>query len=111
MRGCALALVALAACSGDDGNPGQDFGSTGGPFFTQPMFFNRDVSSAPKAADSSAVISALRAAGGWGNGDKMQIDFSIDVLGADASTTKRSFNATDDFYDPDCDQASVPVPS
>ncbi len=112
MRGCAwFALVALAACGGDDGNPGQDFGSTGGPFFTQPMFFNRDVSGATKASNSGAIISALRAAGGWGNGDKMQIDFSIDVLGADGSTATRSFTATDEFYDPDCDQVAMPVPS
>ena len=51
-----------------------------GPYFTQPMFFNPDVSAVPKAASSASIIAALRAAGGWGNGDKMQIDFAIDVL-------------------------------
>lgn len=29
------------------------------------------MSGAPKASNSNAIISSLRAAGGWGNGDKM----------------------------------------
>jgi hypothetical protein len=49
-------------------------------------------------------------AGGWGNDDVFQIDFSIDVLRAGDGTTKRSFEPTDDFYDPDCDPASIPLP-
>ena len=73
------------------------------------MFFNRDVSSAPKAADSDAIIASLKAAGGWGTG-RMQIDFTIDVLTADASTPKQTFTPTSDFYSPDCDQVAVPVP-
>jgi serine/threonine-protein kinase len=40
----------------------------------------------------------------------MQIDFSIEVLEADASTPFRSFTPTGDFFDPDCDLAQVPVP-
>jgi serine/threonine-protein kinase len=82
-----------------------------GPYFTRPMFFNTDVSAAPKAASSAAVIAALAAAGGWGNSNKMQIDFTIDVLTANASTPKMSFSPTDEFYSPDCDHTSIPVPS
>ena len=74
------------------------------------MFFNRDVSTAAKSPDSAAMIAALRAAGGWGNGDRMHIDFSFDVLGADASTPMRTFTTTGDFFDPDCDHVPVPVP-
>jgi serine/threonine-protein kinase len=40
----------------------------------------------------------------------MHIDFSFDVLGADASTPMREFSTTDDFYDPDCDHVPMPVP-
>ncbi len=93
----------------DDGGP--DFGSVGGPYFTQPMFWNRDVSGSQPAGNSDAIIGSLRADGGWGNGDKFQIDFSMDVLGADASTPMRAFETTDDFYDPDCDHVQVPIPS
>jgi serine/threonine-protein kinase len=82
-----------------------------GPYFMTPMFFNRDVSTTPKAASSAAIIAALSAAGGWGNANKMQIDFGLDVLTAGATAPRRTFTPTDDFYSPDCDQAAVPVPA
>jgi serine/threonine-protein kinase len=56
------------------------------------------------------MIAALREAGGWGNGDTFQIDFSIEVLGADDSTPRRSFDPSSDFYEPDCDEVEVPIP-
>jgi serine/threonine-protein kinase len=85
--------------------------STGtGPYFTTPMFFNRDVSGLAKAANSDTMISTLKAEGGWGNGNVMQIDFAIDVLTADNSTPMKSFTTTGDFFSPDCDRASMPVP-
>lgn len=122
MRGI-IALGICAACSGGgamgDGGSGDDAEADGdaavpdgvGPFFTEPMFFNRDVTGVTKSSSSDKMIAALRAAGGWGNGDKMQIDFSIDVLGADSSTPMRTFTPTDEFYDPDCDEVPVPVPA
>jgi hypothetical protein len=81
-----------------------------GPYFTTPMFFNRDVSTAPRAATSAAIISSLVAAGGWGNSNRMQIDFGLDVLTANSTTPKRTFTPNADFYTPDCDNAPVPVP-
>jgi hypothetical protein len=74
-------------------------------------FYNQDVSDAPVADDSSSIIAALRAAGGWGNNDRFQIDLSLDVLTADAATPRRMFTPTDDFYSPDCDQVPMPVPA
>jgi hypothetical protein len=102
----AVTLVLVTACSGGGGPTS----GAGGPFFEQPMFFNRDVSGEAKAGNSDALIGALRAAGGWGNGDLMQIDFSLVVLAADAATPKLAFTPTDDFYTPDCDEAAVPIP-
>ena len=81
------------------------------PYAPAGAFFYQDVSGAPVAADSATIIAALRQAGGWGNGDRFQIDFSLEVLVADASTPKRQFEQTDDFYSPDCDAVRVPVPS
>ena len=81
-----------------------------GPYFTQPMFWNRDVSATAKAASSDAMIGALAAAGGFGAGGHMQIDFSIDVLATTSGTPMRSFTTTSDFYTPDCDHVQVPVP-
>jgi hypothetical protein len=112
MRAAMIGIVFAAACGGG-GEAGDDVPvpDGAGPFFQEAMFFNRDVSGVPKAASSASMIAALRAAGGWGNGDRMHIDFSFDVLGADASTPKRTFETTDDFYDPDCDHVPVPVPA
>jgi serine/threonine-protein kinase len=75
------------------------------------MFFNRDVSGVPKATNSATIISALKAAGGWGNSNRMQIDFTLNVVKANSTTPKRSFTKNSEFYSPDCDYTSVPVPS
>ncbi|HSN29621.1 MAG TPA: hypothetical protein VLT45_25215 [Kofleriaceae bacterium] len=133
MRVLAIVL-ALSACSGNVGSSsggggdqpdgggaggggggggttdGPPFSKNTGPYFTTSMFFNRDVSASPVSSKSSSIISALRAAGGWGNGDKMQIDFDLDVLTADASTPMKTFTPTGDFYTPDCDHVAMPVP-
>jgi serine/threonine-protein kinase len=122
----AVALAMVVGCGsgagggGDDvmGDPdggggsgdGPPFSQESGPYFTTPMFWNRDVSMLPKATYSDATIAALRAAGGWGNGDTFQIDSSIDVLSANASTPTRTFTKTADFYSPDCDFVPMPVP-
>jgi hypothetical protein len=105
--------------SGDGSGSGSGAGSGSGgttttpgtgPYFTQPMFFNRDVSAVVKAGNSASIINALKASGGWGTGT-MKIDFTIDVLTANASTPKRTFTPTADFYNPDCDHVPVPVPA
>jgi serine/threonine-protein kinase len=135
ITGCAATVSGDETSGGDtggSGSPGTEDGSdsgggtgttsggmttdpmaTGkaGPYFTAPMFFNTDVSTAPKAAGSDALIAALVAEGGWGNGNKMQIDFDLDVLTASASTPKQSFTPTSDFFSPDCDRQTVPVPA
>jgi hypothetical protein len=106
--------------TGSDGGGGAGSGSmtggtmataTTGPYFTTPMFFNTDVHALPKAASSDAIIAALVAEGGWGNGNKMQIDFDLDVLTATSSTPKQAFTPTEDFFSPDCDQVPMPVPA
>ena len=102
------------ATSSDGSSSGSGAGSGSatanvGPYFTTPMFFNRDVSAVAKAANSDSIIASLEAAGGWGGG-QMQIDFSIDVLTAVPATPMRAFTPTDDFYTPDCDDVAMPVP-
>ncbi|MBV8755955.1 MAG: hypothetical protein JO257_01690 [Deltaproteobacteria bacterium] len=99
-------LLAAAACGGGGGDGGHP-----GPYFEHAMFFDRDVSNAPKSAMSAQFIGALRAAGGWGNSDRFTIDFSFDVLTADATTPRVAFSPTADFFTPDCDSATVPLPA
>jgi serine/threonine-protein kinase len=96
--------------------PATDGGSTacgtGGhsPYGPDGAWFLTDVTCTPKAASSDAMIAALAAEGGWGNGNKMQIDTAIDVLTADASTPMQTFTPNSDFYSPDCDHVAMPVP-
>src|SRR5262245_35914452 len=80
-----------------------------GQLFTAANPWNTDVSTLPKSATSDGIIQALAAAGGWGYGS-MRIDFSIEVLQADASTPFLTFTPTSDFYSPDCDHVPFPVP-
>ncbi|MCB9849598.1 MAG: hypothetical protein H6817_02715 [Phycisphaerales bacterium] len=82
----------------------------GPQYFPRESVWYQDVSYWPVDAQSAEVISWLTNAGGWGLGH-MQIDFSIEVLQADVSTPLMSFTPTDDWYFPDCDIASVPVPA
>jgi serine/threonine-protein kinase len=110
--------MVLASCSSDAPRP--DGPTTAAPapatsrprgaYFPAGSVFEQDVSAMPARADSAATIAWLDAAGGWGGG-RLQIDFSMEVLAADASTPMRAFTATDDFYTPDCDAVPVPVPA
>ena len=105
-----------AAATGSDGNLADSTDSGGysqqtGPYFTTPMFFNADVSALPKSPSSDSMIAALVSEGGWGNGNAMQIDFSIEVLTANASTPMQTFTPTSDFFSPDCDHVAIPVPA
>ncbi len=100
-----LCLAVAAGCDVIGGTSGPS-----GPYFSRPMFWNQDVSGAPVAPDSASILASLRASGGWGAGDRLRIDFSFDVLRADAGTPRRAFTPTPEFFEPDCDRMDVPVP-
>ena len=107
-----LAGLACAGSSGDGSSPGgaptpTPTGATTGYFPPEAVWY-RDVSTAALDPQSAAVIANLDRAG-WGLG-RMQIDFSIEVLTADASTPLRAFTPTEDYFRPDCDLDPVPVP-
>ena len=93
-----------------DGSDGSDGGDEAGrtDFFPQDAIWYQDISDAAPDPDSDRVIAALQAHV-WGLG-RFQIDFSISVLDADASSPVRSFTPTGDFYSPDCDEVPVPIP-
>ena len=85
-------------------------GTPGSGLFPSTAPWYVDITNAPKDAQSDAAIAAIQSKGGWGNG-KMQIDFSITVQHATASTPMMSFTKTGDWYSPDCDFQPVPVPA
>ena len=93
----------------DGGSPNTQSGSPTGYFPPEAVWY-RDISDAPKDPESDAVIAGLAARGGWGNGGRAQIDFSLEVLRADEDTPFRAFEPTSAFYTPDCDLQEMPVP-
>jgi serine/threonine-protein kinase len=85
------------------------------PKFPAGAVWNEDVSAPSlKHANSDAMINWLQSHGGWGTGpDHFQIDFSMTVLHADASTpvVEMIGYPYDDYYSPDCDEpGTVPFP-
>ncbi len=104
--------LAMSGGGGDlAGGGGQDSGGAtpSGDQFPSSAIWYQDISNAPLDSESQNVITGLQNAGGFGTG-RLQIDFSIVVLHADANVPRRSFTQTDNFYSPDCDPAPIPVP-
>jgi serine/threonine-protein kinase len=79
-------------------------------YFPENAVWFEDISSAPTDSESDQIIAWLESAGGWGNGNRLQIDFSIEVVTADDSVPLLSFIPTGDHFLPDCDLDAVPVP-
>ncbi len=88
--------------------PGSDAGPSDGRFFPEGAWMYQSIEDAPVRADSDATTTWLVDQGGWGLG-RMQIDFSIEVLEADAEP-RRAFMRTDDWFATACDDVPVPVP-
>ena len=84
-----------------------------GGLFEKPLPWNKDVSALAPSSRSAAIISALQGMGGWGNGNKLQIDFSIALLNADGATPRRTITAPAGGYcygGPDCDALPMQMP-
>lgn len=96
------ALLLVASCAFAPAGWAQEY-------FPLDAAWTRDVSAAPLDPESAAVIAWLDSVGGWGSG-RMRIDFSIEVLEADATAPFETFVPTGDFFTPDCDFAPVPLP-
>lgn len=92
----------------DDGNDANACGNAAGQLLRPDMPWNTDVSAAPTASDSAAVIAYLQA--NVQSDARFQLDVSIPILRADASTPRMAFTPNDDYFDPDCDPAPVPLP-
>lgn len=78
------------------------------PRFPAGAVWHQDISRAPLAADSAAMLSTLQGLGGWGNGDRFQIDFSIYVLHAEQGAPTLPVVGG---YEPDCESGfAFPLP-
>jgi serine/threonine-protein kinase len=85
-----------------DTDQGDHYFPAGAPWY-------QDIRDLSPDSTSNTVIGFLQDHG-WGNNNTFQIDFSIDVLAADASTPLMEFQTTSDFYSPDCDHVPMPIP-
>jgi len=82
------------------------------PYFPPGAIWTQDISHAPLDPQSSTIIAWLADAGGWGNNNKMQVDLSMRVLQADASTPYVRFRKGPDFGAQDSDVVStIPLPA
>jgi serine/threonine-protein kinase len=82
------------------------------PYFPPGVIWTQDISHAPLDPQSSTIIAWLADAGGWGNNNKMQIDFAMRVLQADANTPTVPFRKGPKWAAADSDSVSVfPLPA
>ena len=80
-------------------------------YFPAGAIWTKDISHAPLDPQSSTIIAWLADAGGWGSG-KMNVDFSLRVLQANATTPQVPFRKGPDFYTADSDMVSTfPLPA
>ena len=87
------------------------------PRFPPAAVWHQDISAAPVHPDSQAMLATLAGQGGWGNGNRFQIDFSLHVhQGATAATPRLPVvphAGSGEYYSPDCEAlpATMPVPA
>ncbi|MFT3807559.1 Calx-beta domain-containing protein [Arenimonas sp.] len=101
----AFTLLAAACCT--------TFASADAPpRFPPGAVWHQDISQAALHPNSSSMINTLAGLGGFGNG-RMQIDFSIHVVRADANAPLRSivgYPSNGDYYFPDCEAVGTQMP-
>jgi len=115
---CTTAVACFGCGSAQQTRPTATAGTT--PNSSAGLFngtepWTTDVSGAAKSDRSDGIIQALSNAGGWGNNNAFQVDFSIPVFFADSNTPRVQVVGTDEycFGGPDCDSvpAQMPVPT
>jgi len=96
----------------NDGSGGDGASPPSGALFQAAEPWTKDVSSLTKDTTSDAIIAELDALGGWGNGNKLQVDFSIPLFYGDASTPRETISGASDYCygGPDCDSVPLQMP-
>ncbi|HET9957352.1 MAG TPA: hypothetical protein VFQ61_22795 [Polyangiaceae bacterium] len=93
-------------------------GAAPGQWFGSDYPFNQRIDQAALDTESRAIVEYLQA--NHRDSRRFRIDgpsdeannvYGLVLLGTDAGTIRQSFEATDDFYDPDCDPAPIPLPA
>ncbi|SRR6266702_1090040 len=80
-------------------------------YFPSGAIWTQDISHTPVDPRSSALISWLTTAGGWGNNNKMQVDFGLRVIEAVNTSPMVAFRRAPGWLSPDSDYVStIPLP-
>jgi serine/threonine-protein kinase len=116
--GSSAAGAASAGTTSAAGSTSGICGAAEGQLFDASHPWNQKVSSAPLDSESNAIIQYLEknhtASARFqidGTSDEANNTYGLVLLRADASTPHRAFTPSDDFYEPDCDDAAPPMPS
>ena len=81
-------------------------------YFPPGAIWTQDISHAALDPQSQTIIDWLASAGGWGNNNRMQVDFQIRVMQADAKTPQVPFRKGPGFYAKDSDiTETFPLPA
>jgi serine/threonine-protein kinase len=90
----------------------QEHAAAPAPYFPAGSPWTQDISHAPLDPQSSAIITWLAEAGGWGVNNKMHIDFGMRVLQADATTPQVPFRKGSGWIAADSDNiTTIPLPA
>lgn len=89
------------------------------PVHAQPEFppaavWHQDISQSAVHPQSASMLSTLAGLGGWGNGNRFQIDFSLhfypDAYNSVPMIPVRTHADWGIYYDPDCEPLGTPMP-
>lgn len=80
--------------------------------FSSAQPWTSDVSAAAKSDRSDAILQTLNDAGGWGNDNVLQTDFSISIFNADSNTPRMDVVGIENYCGggPDCDSVPTQMP-
>ena len=107
-RSCIPLVLLLATAAAHAAEP---------PRFPATSVWHTDIRSAPLHPQSTSMLTTLAGLGGWGNNNRIQIDFSIHVHhAAPADAPMRTIVPhldSGEYWTPDCEAlpASMPVPA
>jgi serine/threonine-protein kinase len=79
-------------------------------YFPSGAIWTQEISRAPVDPHSSAIIAWLAEAGGWGHNNKMQVDFGLRVMQADAATPYLPFKGPGTSYSDSDNPSTFPLP-
>lgn len=93
---------------------GQGFAAPS-PRFPASAVWHQNIAAAPLHPQSTSMITTLQSLGGWGNGNRMQIDFSLHLRQIAEGESVPSYPvvpsaAWNDYTLPDCDPLGTLVP-